>query len=188
MDKLKELELGDLVSTNSTETYLADLQAVVLDVIINSLLGGPPDWQVRQDEGLYHLRNCHASEVDIWTYPDWIFPLRNNRAWPMEGYYRQTGGEEGWEPTGAALALQDIYDAGLAEPDVEARHQLVYDAIRVHIDQGPFMIGASGDQPMPAVVKDGFHGIPGLVILGPWAPGSPGNLHPEQFWMDESLR
>jgi hypothetical protein len=50
------------------------------------------------------------------------------------------------------------------------------------------MIGGSGDQQMPVVVRNGFHGIPDLVILGPWAPGSPGNLHPEQFWMEASLR
>jgi peptide/nickel transport system substrate-binding protein len=131
------------------------------------------------------LRNCHASELDLWTYPDWVFPLRDNRAWPLEGKWRQTGGEEGIEPTGAALELQQIYDAGLAEPTIEGRHQLVWDAIRVHIDQGPFMIGAAGDQSMPVVVGNNFHGIPDLVILGPWAPGSPGNLHPEQFWMDQ---
>jgi hypothetical protein len=47
------------------------------------------------------------------------------------------------------------------------------------------MIGAAGDQSMPVVVGNNFHGIPDLVILGPWAPGSPGNLHPEQFWMDQ---
>ena len=137
------------------------------------------------------LRNMHASELDIWTYPDWIFPLRNNRAWPLEGRYRETGGDEGWEPqpgTTYALELQQIYDQGLATADIDARHQLVYDAIRIHIDHGPFMIGGSGDQAMPVVVRNGFHGIPDLVILGPWAPGSPGNLNPEQFWMEASLR
>ncbi|MCK4976522.1 MAG: hypothetical protein KAS36_06295, partial [Anaerolineales bacterium] len=77
---------------------------------------------------------------------------------------------------------------GIAEPDVEERHKIIWEAIRLHIDHGPFMIGGSGDQQMPVVVVNGFHGIPGLVILGPWAPGSPGNLHPEQFWMEASLR
>jgi peptide/nickel transport system substrate-binding protein len=131
------------------------------------------------------IRACHASELDIWTYPDWMFPLRNNRAWPKEGLWRQTGGAEGWEPApgSPAARLQAIYDAGLAEPTVEGRHKLVYEAIRVHIEEGPFTLGASGDQPMPVIVGNNFHGIPDLVILGPWAPGSPGNLHPEQFWI-----
>ncbi|MEM7111430.1 MAG: ABC transporter substrate-binding protein [Chloroflexota bacterium] len=173
---------GEQVSVNATESYAADLQAVGIDVFINSLIG-TPDWQLRQDEGLYMMRNSHASELDIWTFPDWIFPLRNNRAWPMEGLWRQTGGAEGIEPTGAAKALQDIYDQGLATATVEERHQLVWDAIRVHIDEGPFMIGAAGDQAMPTVIGNNFHNVPELVILGPWAPGSPGNLNPEQFWI-----
>jgi peptide/nickel transport system substrate-binding protein len=175
---------GVQVATNATESYSADLQAVGIDVLINTVIG-TPDQQLRQDQGTYMLRNAHASELDIWTYPDWIFPLRNNRAWPMEGLWRQTGGAEGWEPTGAALALQNIYDAGLAEPDLQARHQLVWDAIRIHIDEGPFMIGAAGDQVMPAIVGNNFHNVPELVILGPWAPGSPGNLNPEQFWISQ---
>jgi peptide/nickel transport system substrate-binding protein len=182
------LDLGDWgterVATAATESYAGDLEDAGFDVLINNLVG-QPDWDLRQTQALYMLRNCHASELDLWTYPDWVFPLRDNRAWPLEGKWRQTGGEEGIEPTGAALELQQIYDAGLAEPTIEGRHQLVWDAIRVHIDQGPFMIGAAGDQSMPVVVGNNFHGIPDLVILGPWAPGSPGNLHAEQFWMDQ---
>jgi peptide/nickel transport system substrate-binding protein len=96
-----------------------------------------------------------------------------------------TGGAEGTEPTEVAKALQDIYQAGLAEPDVEKRHQYVWDAIRIHIDEGPFFIGAAGDQQEPVVIADNFHGVPDLVVLGPWAPGTPGNLHPEQFWIEQ---
>lgn len=58
------------------------------------------------------LRNAGTAELDIWTYPDWVFPVRDNRAWPLQGKWRQTG------------------------------------------------------------------------ILGPWAPGSPGNKHPEQFFIE----
>ena len=175
---------GERVSVASTEAYAGDLEAVGLNVLINNVIG-TPDQDLRLEEGLYMMFACHASELDIWTYPDWIFPLRDNRAWPMEGKWRATGGAEGWEPTGSALALQELYDAGLAEPTVEGRHQIVWDAIQIHIEEGPFTLGAAGDQPMPVVVGDNFRGIPDLVILGPWAPGSPGNLHPEQFWIEQ---
>jgi peptide/nickel transport system substrate-binding protein len=186
------LDLGDWsgVPTLATESYAGDLAAVGVDVLINEL-AGQPDWDLRQTQGLYMLRNMHASELDIWTYPDWIFPLRNNRAWPLEGRYRETGGAEGLEPqpgTTYAYELQQIYDQGLATADINARHELVWEAIQIHIDHGPFMIGGSGDQQMPVVIRNGFHGVPDLVILGPWAPGSPGNLNPEQFWMEASLR
>jgi peptide/nickel transport system substrate-binding protein len=183
---------GQVIPVLGNESYATNLTAVGVDVLINDLMG-QPDWSLRQNQGLYMLRNMHASELDVWTFPDWIFPLRGNdsRSWPLEGRYRETGGKEGWEPmpgTTWAYELQQIYDEGIATADINARHQLVWDAIRIHIDHGPFMIGGSGDQQMPVVVRNGFHGIPDVVILGPWAPGSPGNLHPEQFWMEASLR
>jgi peptide/nickel transport system substrate-binding protein len=84
-----------------------------------------------------------------------------------------------------AKALQDIYERGLAERDVDKRHELVWEAIRIHIEEGPFFIGASGDQQEPVVIADNFHGVSELVVLGPWAAGTPGNLHPEQFWIEE---
>ena len=187
------LDLGDWGGGGvqaATEIYAANLEDVGVNVLINDLRG-QPDWDLRQTQGLYMLRNMHASELDLWTYPDWVFPLRDNRSWPLEGKYRATGGEEGWEPqpgTTYAYELQGLYDKGLATADIDERHQIIYEAIQIHIDHGPFMIGGTGDQAMPVVVRNGFMGIPDLVILGPWAPGSPGNLNPEQFWMQEDLR
>jgi peptide/nickel transport system substrate-binding protein len=183
---------GQEIPVLSNEVYKTDLEAAGIKVLINDLMG-QPDWTLRHKEGLFMIRNMHASELDIWTFPDWIFPLRGTeaRAWPLEGKYYETSGEEGWEPlpgTTYAYELQELYAKGIATADVEERHKIAWDAIRIHIEHGPFMIGGSGDQQMPVVVVNGFHGIPGLVILGPWAPGSPGNLYPEQFWMEASLR
>jgi peptide/nickel transport system substrate-binding protein len=177
---------GQEVPIASNQSVKEDWEALGVKVLINDLMG-QPDWDLRQREGLYMLRNCHASEVDIWTYPDWIFPLRDNRAWPLEGKWRQTGGEEGWEPEpgSPAARLQEIYDMGLAEPDINERHELVWDAIRIHIEEGPFTLGAAGDQPMPVVVANNFRNVPETGILGPWAPASPGNKHPEQFFIKQ---
>ena len=183
---------GKEVSEGGSEVYAGNLGEAGINVLLNNLVG-QPDWTLRHKEGLFMLRNMHASELDIWTFPDWMFPLRNTeaRSHPLEGQYYETGGAEGWEPqpnTTWAYELQELYTKGIATAGIEERHQIVYEAIRVHIDHGPFMIGGSGDQQMPVVVRNGFMGIPDLVILGPWAPGSPGNLNPEQFWMQEDLR
>jgi len=178
------------ICTESTEVLRTALEAVGIKVVVNNLID-QPDWSLRGDNGLFMIRICHVSEVDIWTYPDWIFPLRGGgegtRAFPMQGRYYQTGGEEGWkpEPDSPAAKLQEIYRKGLREPDVEKRHELVWEAIQVLIDDGPFTMGASGDQPQPVVVKDNFHNVPEFGVLGPWAPGSPGNTHPEQYWIEE---
>ena len=177
---------GKTVSENSNIELAAQLQAVGIDTIVNDLFG-QPEWGLRQREAKYMFRNCHASELDIWTYPDWIFPQRDNRAWPLQGKWRQTGGAEGEEPLpgSAAQRLHALYDQGIAEGDEQRRHEIVWEAIQIHIDEGPFTLGAAGDQPMPVVIKHNFHNVPEVGILGPWAPGSPGNLHPEQFYMTE---
>jgi peptide/nickel transport system substrate-binding protein len=175
------------VGTPASETFKGNLEAVGVRVGPLNIVAGTPESDLRQVEGTYMLRTCHASEVDIWTYPDWIFPLRDNRAWPMQGKWRQTGGAEGWEPEpgSPAAVLQELYDAGLAEPDEEKRHEIVWEAVRVHIEEGPFTLGAAGDQPMPVIVKNNVRNVPEFGILGPWAPGSPGNTHPEQYWIEQ---
>ena len=181
---------GAVVSTNAVEVFAGDLEEVGVKVIQNNLQGSP-DWGVRDKESTYMLRTAHASEVDIWTYPDWLFPLRGggegSRSWPMQGKWRSSGGEEGWEPEPGSVAarLQALYDQAVVEPDEEARHQIAYEAIRIHMEEGPFNLGAAGDQPMVVVVSDNMHNISTYGVLGPWAPASPGNQHPEQYWIEE---
>ena len=182
---------GERVTTEVNEVYRADLEAVGVKVLVNNVIG-QPEGGTRGEYGVgWVLRNTHASEIDLWTYPDWVFPVRGagegSRSFVMQGLYYSSGGERGWEPEPGSPAeqLQNIYREGLTTSDEEARHQLVYDAIRVHMAEGPFVIGAAGDQPVPVVCKNTFHNVPEYGVTGPWAPGSPGNLHPEQFWMEQ---
>jgi peptide/nickel transport system substrate-binding protein len=177
---------GQVISENSNIELKEQMTAIGIDAIVNDLFG-QPEWGSRQTEAKYMFRNCHASELDIWTYPDWIFPLRGNRAWPLQGRWRQTGGAEGEEPLpgSPAAKLQALYDKGIATGDQEERHKVVWEAVQIHIDEGPFTLGGAGDQPMPVVIKNYFKNVPSFGILGPWAPGSPGNVHPEQFYIEQ---
>lgn len=181
---------GEAVSVNGTEVLAGNLEEVGVKVVRNNLLGSP-EWDLRMKESTFMLKMAHASEVDLWTYPDWLFPLRGggegSRSWPMQGKWRSSGGTEGWEPEPGSPAerLQALYDQGVVEPNEEARHQLVYEAIRIHMEEGPFNLGAAGDQPVPVVVSDKMHNVSTYGILGPWAPASPGNQHPEQYWIEK---
>jgi peptide/nickel transport system substrate-binding protein len=182
-----------LVAVEASASFAADLRAVGIESMIET---GPPQFlhlsstspedRFRSSvlSSVFMLTDCHVAELDIWTYPAWVFPVGEVRAWPLECTWRMTGGAEGLEPTGPAKALLEIYDRGLAEADMNKRHGLVWEAIRIHIEEGPFFIGASGDQVVPVVIADNFRGVPDLVILGPWGPCTPGNLHPEQFWIE----
>ncbi|MGC9468069.1 MAG: ABC transporter substrate-binding protein [Anaerolineae bacterium] len=178
------------INTPFLEVYRQNLEDVGVKVLINNVIG-QPDAGIRGDWGLYMARTAHASELDLWTYPDWIFPVRGGgegtRAFPMAGTWYKTGGEQGWEPEpgSAAARLLDIYKRGLQEPDEDKRHELIWEAVDVYIEQGPFILGATGDQPQPVVAKNYMRNVQEYGVLGPWAPGSPGNTHPEQWWMDK---
>jgi peptide/nickel transport system substrate-binding protein len=160
-------------------------------------LQGQPDLDTRTNEGQYMLRAAHISEIDIWTYPDWIFPIVNRYMFPLEGRYYQDGKDtcvpvEGVaydcgvkpEPGSPAEKLQALYEEGLTAQTIEDRHQVVWDAIQVIIDEGPFVIGVAGDQAMPIIVKDYMRNILDFGVVGPWAPATPGNQLPSTWWMD----
>jgi peptide/nickel transport system substrate-binding protein len=176
----------EAINTAATTTFEENLKAVGINTLQNNLIGSP-DSDLRQTSGEYMIRNCHVSEVDLMTFPSWVFPNNDQRAWPLVGRWYQTGGKEGEAPEAGSPEekLHAIYLRALSEPDLEKRQDIIREGIQLNIDEGPFLIGASGDQPMPVVIKNNFKGVPADGILGPWAPGSPGNKHPEQFWFDQ---
>jgi peptide/nickel transport system substrate-binding protein len=168
-----------------------------LKVDINNIQG-QPDVDTRTNEGYYMLRAAHISEIDIWTYPDWLFPVVNRYMFPLEGRYYAMGKDAckpdpnthmncGVKPEAGSPAekLQAIYDKGQVEPDLQKRHQLVWDAVKVIETDGPFVIGVSGDQAMPIYVKNTMHNILEFGVVGPWAPSTPGNTIASQWWMDQ---
>lgn len=70
------------------------------------------------------IRAVHSAEIDILTYPDWMFPVVNRYMFPLEGRWFAKGGvnckEEpsegsqypcGVEPAAGSSAkiLQDLY-------------------------------------------------------------------------------
>jgi peptide/nickel transport system substrate-binding protein len=164
-------------------------------------LQGQPDLDTRTNEGYYMLRGAHISEIDIWTYPDWVFPVVNRYYWPLEGRWyakgkdtcQPTSPETAYkdcgmkpEPGSPAEMLQAIYEEGQKESDVQKRHELVWRAIReVHVAEGPFVIGIAGDQRMPIVVKNHMRNILDFGVVGPWAPATPGNQVVAQWWIDQ---
>ena len=180
---------GERTNTEFLQVYSENLEAVGVRTLINNVIG-QPEAGIRGDYGLYMLRTTHASELDLWTYPDWIFPLRGGgegaRAFPQQGLYYATGGEEGWapEPGSPAARLQEIYREGLRTASIEERDRLIWDAVQIYIEEGPFILGATGDQPKPVVCKNNFMNVLEYGVLGPWAPGTPGNSNPEQYWID----
>jgi peptide/nickel transport system substrate-binding protein len=173
------------------EQYLS-LDVEILD------LQGQAEADTRTSEGYYMLRGTHISELDMWTYPDWIFPVMNRYIFPLEGRWYELG-KEACEPIigqpyscgvkpeegSPAALLQALYEKGLAEPDLNKRHEIIWEAVHVIIQEGPFVIGTTGDQQMPVVIKNHMRNIMDYGVVGPWAPSAPGNQIPSQWWIDK---
>ncbi|HEX5809702.1 MAG TPA: ABC transporter substrate-binding protein [Anaerolineales bacterium] len=164
-------------------------------------LQGQPDLDTRTNEGYYMLRGAHISEIDILTYPDWLFPIVNRYMFPLEGRWFAKGGSQcaeepveggtqypcGLEPEAGSPAekLQELYNKARNTGTEQGRHEVVWEAIDVVIEEGPFIISVAGDQPMPIIVKDYMRNILDFGVVGPWAPSTPGNQIAAQWWMDQ---
>ena len=168
-----------------------------LKIKINNLQG-QPDLDTRTNEGYYMLRGAHISEIDILTYPDWLFPVVNRYYFPLEGRWFAKGGDAcvpaadkpydcGLKPEDGSPAqvLQGLYNKARETNSEQGRHEVVWEAIDVHVQHGPFVIGVAGDQPMPIIVKDYMRNILDFGVVGPWAPSTPGNQIAALWWMDK---
>jgi peptide/nickel transport system substrate-binding protein len=69
---------GENVNVETNELVKEMWNDVGVDVLVNNLIG-QPDADTRGNYGLYMIRNTHISEIDLWTYPDWVFPMRRRR-------------------------------------------------------------------------------------------------------------
>ena len=100
---------------------------------------------------------------DSFTAPDF-----SPAAWyrVLEAYYLSNG----------------VYEQIMQEPDLEKGHALVQQAVRIHIDNGPFIGAACGNARIPVVINNNLHNVLEYGILGPWAISCPGNLNPEQWF------
>jgi len=145
------------------------------------------DADQRMRQGWSMIQSRSMSELDIWAYPDWIFAARNNYAFPLEGLYYVSGGNQGEAPQAGSPGelLQSFYNLGMSKQDESERIDIARQAIQnVYIDQGPFLIGITGDYQAPAIAKNTMHNVLNFGVLGPWAPGVPSNQDPSEWWMD----
>ncbi len=172
-----------IVQENDIGLILAEgWEAMGIEIVIFTPPGA--ELKLRRDLGEFTIHLHGEAEMDLFTYPDWVFPTSPRYWHPKVGKWYESGGEKGEEPTGVMKELLDIYDQIKQEKDLQKRHKLVQEAVKLHIDKGPFHLGTVGRKPMPVIIKNYFHNVPDEGILGPWAIVAPGISFPEQYYMD----
>ena len=138
------------------------------------------------------------------VYPQWLVPLEQTRWAPLEGRFYSLRGtpkvsdtlqelaekdKDPWQRTpprlepdkgGPIEQLWTIYDKTKVEPDPMKRYQMVWDMIKIHVDQGPFFMGTVANFPRIILVKEGLMNVPTHDDLTKWGLGGFVNpwIHP----------
>jgi peptide/nickel transport system substrate-binding protein len=152
-----------------------------IDVVIYTPPGS--ELSLRRTLGKFTISMHGEAEMDLFTYPDWVFPTTARYWHPKEGKWYESGGKGGEPPTGPLKKLIDLYDAIKQEKDINKRHQYVREAVRIHIEEGPFHLGTAARSPSIVIVANHFHNVPKDGILGPWAIATPATSYPEQCFI-----
>jgi len=193
----------------TAEIVQENWEAVGLKTILNPVPG--EQIGVLQDSGTIDIRNSWGlgDGPDHLVFPHWLVPIDNNRWAPLYGaWYKVKGTEkEGTEldkeprdrnppreeppADGPVDRLQKLYDQAKVEPDPAKRDKLVIEMIKIHINDGPFILGTVANQPCPIVIKNNVGNVPTKQQLGqggfcgPWIMVYFGAIYPEQFYFKD---
>ena len=92
-------------------------RAMGIEVVLNTPPGA--ELSLRRNLGKFSISMHGEAEMDLFTYPDWVFPTLPKYWHPRVGKWYETGGEEGEPPTGPLKKLIEIYDAIKKEKNLQ---------------------------------------------------------------------
>lgn len=194
------------IATN--ELIASNWKAIGIDAVLNPIpsTGRDDKWAAGQimsnadwgiGDGPNHL-----------VYPQWLVPLEQTRWAPLEGRYYSVRGTEKekaeadvdpWkrqpprleaEKGGPIEKLWQIYDQSKVEPDVMKRHKLVWDMIKIHVENGPFVQGSVANFKRVIPTSTDLRNVPkpeDLTLGGftdPWIHPTPAVYDPESWFFD----
>jgi peptide/nickel transport system substrate-binding protein len=202
---------------SKNELLAKDWQAIGIDAQLNP--HPPQGWDNDWLSG--KIMSTTAWEVgdgpNHLVYPQWLVPIEESRWAPLEGQFYNLRGtpkvsdkleelaekdKNPWERTpprlepdkgGPIEQIWSIYDKTKVEPDAMKRNQLVWDMIKIHVDQGPFFMGTVANYPRIILVKQGLMNVPthddlakwGLGgFVNPWIHPTPAVYDPEAWFYD----
>lgn len=185
-----------------------DWEAIGLRTIINPVDGS--QIQLMQQTATFDIRDSWelGDGPDHVVFPAWLVPIEHGRWAPLYGRWYSVRGTElensqldldprdrtpprDRPPEGSPYdQLQKLYDKIKIEPDDIARDNLVLDAIQIHIDEGPFIIGTVADYPRPLIAKNNMRNVPDgddLALGGfvnPWIMVYPAITNTETYYYE----
>ncbi|MFD2081442.1 peptide/nickel transport system substrate-binding protein [Actinopolymorpha cephalotaxi] len=139
----------------------------------------------------------------------WLMPMEPSRWASLQGQYyalrgtpdekkqldvdpyKRTPPRAAPEPGGPVDRLWKLADQVRVEVDQTKRDKLVWDMIRIHIEQGPFFMGVVANYPQIVLVKDGLRNVPAKEqtalggLVNDWHHPTPAAYDPEAWFWDD---
>lgn len=159
-------------------------KAVGIESSINSM-----DWSAFWDKfstGNYDIAGWDAwTGYDIPTIPDTLFPI-GSAYWgtPLTAQWFNTQGQQGIQPDpGDPMdRMIGFYNNMLAETTDEGQNKWVLEAVKIHVNEGPFFLGVVNDIPNLVVKRPNLMNVPDFAFTGSWAQGAPGCTNPPTYF------
>jgi len=185
-----------------------DFKAVGIELTINPV--APTSYSDNWNTGKY-MTQTHWGIGDgpnHLVYPQWVVPLEPTRWSPLVGAMYNTRGtklytsEQSVDPWkrhpprvmpdkgGAIQKLWDLYDTTKVEPDFMKRTATVWEMIKIHVENGPYVQGTVANVPDVMVKKTDLKNMPlkeNLALGGfadPWIHPTPAVYDPATYYWD----
>lgn len=157
-----------------------------IEAVINSM-----DWAAfwpKFSNGEYDIAGWDAwTGYDIPAIPDTLFPI-GSAYWgtPLTARWFNTQGKEGIQPDAGDPMdrMTEMYNNMLAATTEEEQNKWVLEAVKVHVEEGPFFLGAVNDIPNLVVARSKLRNIPDFAFTGSWAQGAPGCTNPPLYFYE----
>ncbi|MBX3010048.1 MAG: ABC transporter substrate-binding protein [Caldilineaceae bacterium] len=130
-----------------------------------------------------HVAAGYLTATVQWVVdPIWFVPTADTAYYaPLTGLYYATNGEQGVEPEGDLLKLQQLFDEMKASTDPAEQVRLGQEIVQINADN-LFKVGfVQGFQPVLADSR--FHNIPHEYGLEDYRIYFPRYMQPEQWWL-----
>ncbi len=181
-----------MITGNAPESRAVDVmemaveqwKAVGLDITLN----------VQEAAAVSERRTTSDYDLDGWdawtgyhipTIPDTLYPVGAGYC-GMRGtaMWYNTKGEQGEAPDPGDPMDQLIkaYEGMIASTTEEDRNKWVLEGVKIHINEGPFMLAAVNDIPNIVVARKNLMNIPDFAFTGSWTQGAPGCTHPPLYF------
>lgn len=193
---------------NKNEILSKNLQAVGLNAVLNPVTPTAFSDQWRVGELMSHTNWEVGDGPNHLVYPQWMVPIESERWAPLHGSMytlrgtEQEGTEADVDPYernpprvdpaegGPIARLYEIYDQSKLEPDAMKRHSMVWDMMKIHIEDGPFFMGVVANYPRVVLVSEDLRNVPYKEDLAtggfvnPWIIPYPAVLDPESWYFE----